>query len=295
LVGDLLNKGIAQKDKEAITIEVPGFFNQDKEPLPFLIRKSDGAYLYATTDLAALQFRLKELKANRIIYVTDSRQKLHFEMLFSAVKKTDWLNENKKLDHVAFGTILGENKKPFKTRSGEIVRLTELLEEAQKRASDIITARHPELPPEEIQQRAHILGIGALKYADLSTDLVKDYVFKWDQMLSFEGNTSPYLQNAYVRIQAIFRKGGIDPNHLKGTINIHTEEEHRLALKLIAFADVVKQVAEDLRPHKLCTYLYDLAAHFHQFYENCPIPIILIWQCANPAFVYRFVLPICLK
>jgi arginyl-tRNA synthetase len=271
LVEMLLQQGLAKKDKDAVIIDLPGFLNQDKEPLPFLIRKSDGAYLYATTDLAAAHFRLKELSANRIIYVTDARQKLHFQMLFAAIEKAGWLDAHHKVEHVAFGTILGEDKKPFKTRSGDVIRLIALIEEAEKRAQDIILTRHTDLSPEEIKERAHGLGIGALKYADLSNDLVKDYVFNWNQMLAFEGNTAPYLQNAYVRIQAIFRKGNIQTENLKGKINIRTSEERALALKALAFPDVIEQVAEDLRPHKLCTYLYELAAHFHHFYEVCPI------------------------
>jgi arginyl-tRNA synthetase len=271
LVNNLINQGVAQKDKEAVVITLPGFVNQDKEPLPLLIRKSDGGYLYATTDLAALHFRLKELKADRIVYITDARQKLHFQMLFAAAQKAGWLDATIHLDHLASGTVLGSDKKPFKTRSGEVVRLVELLDEAKDRARAIVEARHTDLSSAEVTHRAHCLGIGALKYADLSTDLVKDTIFNWDQMLSFEGNTAPYLQNAYVRIQAIFRKGEIDSKTLQGPVSANTFEERALILKALAFADVIEQVAADLRPHKLCTYLYELAACFHGFYENCPI------------------------
>jgi arginyl-tRNA synthetase len=271
LVEDLIQQGVAQKDKEAVVITLPGFVNQDKEPLPLLIRKSDGGYLYATTDLAALQFRLKELKAERIVYITDSRQKLHFQMLFAAAQKTGWLTSETHLDHLAFGTVLGADKKPFKTRSGEVVRLVELLDEAKDRARAIVEARHTDLAGAEVAHRAHCLGVGALKYADLSSDLVKDTIFNWDHMLSFEGNTAPYLQNAYVRIQAIFRKGEIEVTTLQGPISVSTLEERALILKALAFADVLDQVATDLRPHKLCTYLYELAACFHGFYEGCPI------------------------
>ncbi|MCC2667142.1 MAG: Arginyl-tRNA synthetase [Gammaproteobacteria bacterium] len=272
LVDDLVAKKLAQLDQGAVVMFLPGFVDQDKKPLPMLIKKSDGGYLYATTDLAAGCYRINELKADRLIYVIDARQSLHIQMLFSALHKIGCAKENTQLEHLSFVSVLGEDKKPFKTRSGESILLLDLIDEAEKRALKIIEERNPTLSAEEKQKAAHVIGVGALKYADLSNDLVRDYVFDWNKMLSFDGNTAPYLQNAYVRIQAIFRKGKIDVNSLKReSLNITAPEEHVLVLKVLEFSEVVLTVAEDLRPHKLCTYLFELAAKFHQFYEACPI------------------------
>ncbi len=272
LVEELLQNNIAQIDNGAAVIFMPEFVDQNKEPLPMLIRKSDGAFLYATTDLAAAEYRIKTLGASRIIIVTDARQKLHFHMLFAALKKIGLAHEHITLQHLAFGTVLGPDKKPFKTRSGETVKLADLLDEAERRALAIVSERNPDLSAQEKHHLAHVIGIGALKYADLSNDLVRDYVFDWDRLLSFEGNTAPYLQNAYVRIQAIFRKGTVETETLKQkTLSITAKEEHTLAIKLLEFSDVINTVANDLTPHKLCTYLYELASRFHQFYEACPI------------------------
>jgi len=207
-----------------------------------------------------------------VIYVVDARQKLHFAMLFAALKKTDWIKPSLQFNHVGFGAVLGADKKPFKTRSGETIKLIDLLHEAETRALRVMMKRHSGLSPQQKQQVAHVVGIGALKYADLATDLVRDYVFDWDKMLSFEGNTAPYLQNAYVRIQAIFRKGEIDSQVLVSqSLCLTTPQERSLAIKALTFGEVIQTVASELRPHKLCNYLFELAAEFHHFYEVCPV------------------------
>jgi arginyl-tRNA synthetase len=272
LVDELEKQGIAQKDDGATVIFLEGYVNPDNQPLPFIIQKKDGGYLYATTDLAAAKFRIKTLNATRLIYVTDARQKQHFSMLFDSVKKAGWANDNIKLEHLPFGAILGEEHKPLKTRSGELIRLTELLDKAQARAQEITLDKNPDLPNAQLLSIAHTLSIAALKYSDLRVDKVKDYVFSWDKMLSFEGNTAPYLQNAYVRIQSLFRKANVNIETL-GTysILIETLYEHVLVIRLLEFPELIYGVANDLALHKLCEYMYDIASSFHQFYEHCPI------------------------
>lgn len=262
----------AEIDAGALVIYVDGFVDPDGKPVPFLIRKNDGGYLYATTDLAALRYRTQQLGADWIIYVVDARQKQHFAMLFAAGKKVFDLPESMRLEHTAYGAVLGDNNKPLKTRSGESVKLIDLLNEAEKRAAEIVLQKHPELTPAELSVIARSVGIGALKYADLRADKIKDYVFDWDKMLAFEGNTGPYLQNAYVRIHAIFRKGNIDLAQVQNyTIKITSPVEHLLALKISALPDILDVVSHNLQIHTLCDYLYDLASTFHRFYEHCPV------------------------
>lgn len=265
-VNELIQLGLAHNSEEATVVPL------DEFPIPYLIQKKDGGYLYATTDIAAAKFRIETLKATRIIYLTDARQKQHFAMLFATLHKAKWINDNVRLEHIPFGAILGPDNKPFKTRSGESIKLISLLEEAEKRASAIATEKNSTLSKEDIQTIAHNIGIGALKYADLRSDKVKDYVFDWEKLLSFEGNTAPYLQNAYVRIRAIFRKGSIDPKNIQqAKIILNEEAEHTLAAKILNFPDVIYAVSDNLSLHSLCDYLYDLAAGYHKFYELCPI------------------------
>jgi arginyl-tRNA synthetase len=237
-----------------------------------IVRKTDGGYLYATTDLAAARWRIEQLRADRLIYVTDARQSQHFAMVFATLRASGWATDRVQLEHVPFGTVLGEDQKPFKTRSGEVVKLLELLDEAEQRAEAIINQKNPQLPQDQRRVIAHAVGIGALKYADLASDRIKDYVFSWDRMLAFDGNTAPYLQNAYVRIRSIFRKGGVDPAALdRRAIAVRDPAERALALQLLLFAPTVEAVGRTLEPHRLCTYLYDLANLFHKFYEGCPV------------------------
>lgn len=272
ITNDLEKRHIAEISDGALVIFLEGFVDPDNKPVPMIIRKKDGGYLYATTDLAAAKYRIETLKGNRIIYITDARQKQHFAMLFAAVDKAGWMTATAKLEHVPYGAVLGEDNRPFKTRSGETISLISLLDEAEERAATLATAKNPELSKDQIKTIAKAIGVGALKYADLRADKVKDYVFSWDKMLSFDGNTAPYLQNAYVRTRSIFRTGKIDLNSLKTEKIIIAEPvEHLLAVKLLEFSDIVPSIAHDLGLHRLCEYLYDVAATFHKFYEHCPI------------------------
>ena len=263
---------LASVSEGAVCVFPEGFADRDGQPLPMIVQKSDGGYLYATTDLAAARYRVAELGAQRIVYVTDSRQAQHFKMLFTVLRQTGWAPADVRLDHVPFGTVLGKDKKPFKTREGGTVKLSDVLDEAEQRAFDLVTAKNAELPEAERRQIAHTIGVGALKYADLSNDRIKDYVFDWDRMLALEGNTAPYLQYSYARIQSIFRKAEEAGVRGQGSrVSVAEPAERALALKLLGFAAVVDAVAESLEPHRLCTYLYELAAAFHSFYEQCPV------------------------
>ena len=252
----------------------PLFRNPEDEPLPFLIRKSDGAYLYATTDLAAIRYRVRELHADRIVYVTDARQSLHFEMLFATARGAGWTRPADKthevrLEHVTFGSILGEDNRPLKTRSGENVKLADLLAEAEERAFAVVTEKNPQLPEAQRRRIAHSVGIGAVKYADLSKDRVSDYVFSWDRMLALEGNTAPYIQYAHARIRSIFRKAGARGDGRK--LILGTPHELALAKHVARFGELIDPMAVELKPHILCNYLYDLAVKFSGFFENCPV------------------------
>lgn len=260
VVSELLEKGIATRSEGAVVVQVPGF------EAPLLIQKSDGSYLYGTTDLAALRFRLTELRANEVIYTHDSRQSQHFAQVFWTARQAGWVSQAE-LEYAPFGTMLGEDGKPFKTRSGETVKLKDLLDEAQERALQVVSKR---TEFSETQQRdvAHAVGIGAVKYADLSKDRVSDYVFSWERMLALEGNTAPYLQYAHARIRSIFFKGGQSSS---GKIMLDSPFEQSLAKHVLRFGDVLTLVSRELKPHHLCAYLYELASKFSGFYENCPV------------------------
>ncbi|MPN02628.1 Arginine--tRNA ligase [bioreactor metagenome] len=235
-----------------------------------MVQKSDGAANYTTTDLATLAYRLATWHPDEIIYVTDGRQQLHFQQIFAAFKK--WRPEaTTRLAHVWFGSILGEDGKPFKTRSGEVIRLSDLLNEAEERALEVVNAKSPELPLEARREIARIVGLGAVKYADLSPNRQSDYVFSWSKMLALSGNTAPYLQYAYARIQSIFRKGNFQPGQCAGKVQLREAQEIALARHLLNFGLILEAVAEEYRPNFLCNYLYELAGHFTAFYENCPV------------------------
>ncbi len=272
VINALESAGQLKQSQGAKVVYPEGFKDEEGNPFPMIVCKSDGGFLYATTDLAALRYRMHDLKADRIVYVTDSRQSQHFAMVFQTVNQCDWKPEKVQLDHVAFGTVLGPDRKPFKTRSGDTVKLIDLMEEAVNRAASVMAEKTSDLSADEQQNVARVVGIGALKYADLSSDRIKDYVFDWDRMLALEGNTAPYLINAYVRIQSIFRKGEIDVATVDASkIKLGEDAEKALALKLLQFGSVVQSVASSLEPHRLCTYLYELASGFHSFYEKCPV------------------------
>jgi len=286
VVDDLQKEGIAEKSDGAVCVFPEGFKNKEGEPLPFIIQKSDGAYLYATTDLAAIRYRVNELKAKRIIYVTDSRQKLHFEMLFAVARKAGWDIKQKIEDggqktefaHVMFGSVLGEDGSPLKTRSGENVKLKDLLDEAIERAKKVVEQKNPELSPEEKEKIAKAVGIGAVKYADFSNNRTSDYVFSFDKMLAMDGNTAPYMQYAYARISSIMEKGKKERviNTEKEiseiiTLNLSEPDELDLAKHLIRYGEAIQAAASDYRPNYLTAYLYELAQKFSAFYTNCPV------------------------
>lgn len=274
VIAALKSRGLLQASEGAQVVFPEGFADRDGKPLPLIVQKSDGGYLYATTDLAAAHYRIEKLHADRIVYVTDSRQAQHFAMVFAVLRMMGWAGEKVKLDYVPFGTVLGADRKPFKTRDGGTVKLAALLEEAEQRAMKVIEAKDSDLTSDERAATARVLGIGAVKYADLATDRIKDYVFDWNRMLAMDGNTAPYLVNAYVRIKSIFRKAGIDAaaNTVSPSdIRCDDVAERALAMKLLQYPSIVDAVAQSLEPHRLCNYLYEVASAYHQFYERCPV------------------------
>lgn len=271
VVADLQSKGLAQTSEGAQVVFLEELANKDGEPSVAIVQKSDGGYLYATTDLAALRYRQDALSADRILYFVDARQALHLQQVFTIARKAGFVKADTSLEHLAFGTMMGEDGKPFKTRTGGTVKLAALLEEAVERAAQLIAEKDPDLDGEARQQVARKVGIGAVKYADLSKNRSSDYIFNWDTMLSFEGNTAPYLQYAYSRIQSIFRKAAVDPQAFKAQLQLQHDSEIALAIKLLQFAEAVEQVASDCMPNVLCAYLYELASEYMSFYEACPI------------------------
>jgi len=262
VVDELLNKGIAEQSQGAVVVKNPKISEE-----PFLIRKSDGAFLYGTTDLAALQSRILELHADRIIYVTDGRQQLHFQWLFDTAIR--W-GKTVPLEHVWFGSILGPDRKPLKSRDGSPIKLVDLLNEAKDRAKKILLEKRPDLDEKTLQTKSELLGIASLKYADQMPGRNLDYVFTWEKLLAFDGNTAPYILNAYVRSRSILRKAGLNapPSH---TIHLEEPAEEELSRHLLRFSDVVELAASDRKPHHLCGYLFETAGLFHRFFENCPV------------------------
>ena len=277
VVGELKRQGVAVQSEGAVCVFPPGFENKEGNPLAFMIQKSDGAYLYATTDLAALRYRVNELKADKIIYVTDSRQKLHFEMLFATARMAGWAPEKVELVHVMFGSVLREDGTPLKTREGENVKLKDLLDEAVERARKIVEEKNPDLLAKQKEKIAKAVGIGAVKYADFSNNRTSDYVFSFDKMLAMDGNTAPYMQYAYARVKSIERKAqerGIDAEgELADLQSIHLTEPAELDLgkHLIRYGEAIQAAAADYRPNYLTAYLYELAQKFSSFYTNCPV------------------------
>jgi len=279
VVADLQERGHAQESDGAVCVFPKGFKNKEGEALPFIIQKSDGAYLYATTDLAALRYRVNELGADAIVYVTDSRQKLHFEMLFAVGRMAGWVGEDVELSHVMFGSILGDDGTPLKTRSGENVKLKELLDEAVERAKAVVEQKNPELTDEKKCRIASAVGIGAVKYADYSNNRTSDYVFSFEKMLAMEGNTAPYMQYAYARIKSIERKAeskdvdiAIELAGLK-ELSLTEPAELDLAKHIIRYGEAIASAAGDYRPNYLTSYLYELAQKFSTFYTSCPVLI----------------------
>lgn len=254
----------------ALCVFPSGFKTKEGQPLPLIVRKSDGGYGYATTDLAALRYRLAELHATRLLYVVGAPQEQHLAMLFTAARELGWLKPPARAEHVAFGSVLGPDKKMLKSRSGDAVRLVDLLDEAILRAREVLSERVVDLSDEEKDALARTVGIGSVKYADLSSDRVKDYVFDPARMVSFDGNTAGYLQYAHARIRSIMRKAAAEGS-VPGEIKIAEPVEQKLAMTLLAFGATVKAVESTLEPHKLAGHLYQVACAFTSFYETCPI------------------------
>ena len=271
VVEDLFQRGIASESDGAKVVFLPELADKNGNPSPMIIQKSGGGYLYSSTDLAALRYRVNELNADRVLYFIDARQSLHMKQVFITGRKAGYAPRSVSLEHHPFGTMMGTDGRPFKTRSGGTVKLADLLIEAVQRAEKLVRDKNDGLNETEIESISRKVGIGAIKYADLSITRTNDYIFDWDTMLSFEGNTAPYLQYAYTRIRSIFRKAGINSTELTSHIKITENQEKTLALKLLQFESVIDQVAADCYPHTLCSYLYELASAFMSFYENCPV------------------------
>ncbi len=249
-----------------------GFNNRDGDPLPLIIRKGDGGYNYATSDLACVIDRTERLGASLLIYVVGAPQAQHLKMVEAVATQAGWLTPPAQMMHVAFGNVLGSDGKMLKSRVGDTVKLAALLEEAVERATVAIAQKNPEMAVDERSQVAHMIGIGAVKYSDLSTDRVKDYVFDWERMLSFDGNTAPYLQYAHARMCSIFRRAGVERISVRsvGPI-IFDGREHTLAIRILQFDSAVWDALDKYSPHRLCTYLFELATDFTAFYEHCPV------------------------
>ena len=270
IVDDLKARGIAVEDQGALVVFLHELADKEGNPSPFIIQKTGGGFLYATTDLAACQYRSHELNVDRIIIFTDARQALHFKQVELVARKAGLLRAETAYEHCPFGTMMGEDGKPFKTRTGGTVKLAELLEEAVVRAEAVVKGKSTELSAEEIAEVARKVGIGAVKFADLSKNRTSDYIFSWDAMLSFEGATAPYLQYAYTRVSSILRRAGISDS-FSATLQLAEQQEKQLALKVLQFEETLQQVMKDAQPNLLCNYLYELASQYMSFYEACPI------------------------
>ncbi|AHG74917.1 Arginyl-tRNA synthetase [Mannheimia varigena USDA-ARS-USMARC-1296] len=271
IVADLKTKGLAVEDEGALVVFLDEFKNKDGDPMGVIVQKKDGGFLYTTTDIAAAKYRYETLKADRALVFSDSRQAQHMQQAWLITRKAGYVPENFSLEHPFFGMMLGKDGKPFKTRSGGTVKLKDLLDEAVERADALISVRSTDLTAEEKAAVVEAVAIGSVKYSDLSKNRTTDYVFDWDNMLTFEGNTAPYMQYAYTRIRSIFARAGIDESTLSGSIQLLEPKERSLAVKLLQFEEALNGVAKDGMPHILCQYLYELAGEFSSFYEACPI------------------------
>ncbi|ANF25553.1 arginine--tRNA ligase [Stutzerimonas stutzeri] len=271
IVESLKAKGLLSESNGAQCVFLDEFKNAEGNPLPVIVQKAGGGYLYATTDLASMRYRSQQLNADRALYFVDQRQALHFQMAFEVARRAGFVREGMQLEHMGFGTMNGADGRPFKTRDGGTVKLVDLLDEAEQRAYSLVKGKNPDLDEAELRQIARAVGIGAIKYADLSKHRTSDYSFNFEQMLSFEGNTAPYLLYAYTRVASVFRKLGTGMDGLAGGIRLDAEQEQALGAKLAQFTEVLNGVGEKGVPHLLCSYLYELAGLFSSFYEHCPI------------------------
>ncbi|MEG1210968.1 MAG: arginine--tRNA ligase [Leclercia sp.] len=272
IVADLKAKGLAVESEGATVVFLDEYKNKEGEPMGVIIQKKDGGYLYTTTDIACAKYRYETLHADRVLYYIDSRQHQHLMQAWTIVRKAGYVPDSVPLEHHMFGMMLGKDGKPFKTRAGGTVKLADLLDEALERARRLVAEKNPDMPADELEKLATAVGIGAVKYADLSKNRTTDYVFDWDNMLAFEGNTAPYMQYAYTRVLSVFRKAGLDESVLANAAVVITEDrEAQLAARLLQFEETLSVVARDGTPHVMCAYLYDLAGLFSGFYEHCPI------------------------
>ena len=271
IVSDLQDKGLAVDSEGAVVVYLDEYKNKDGDPMGVIIRKKDGGYLYTTTDIACAKYRYETLGADRVLYYIDSRQHQHLMQAWTIVRKAGYVPDSVALEHHAFGMMLGKDGKPFKTRAGGTIKLSDLLDEAIVRARELILSKNPNLPDEELEQLVNAVGIGAIKYADLSKSRTTDYIFDWDNMLAFEGNTAPYMQYAYTRVASIFKRADIDVDSLTQPMVLTEDRETALATRLLQFEEVLTTVAREGTPHMMCAYLYDLAGLFSGFYEDCPI------------------------
>ncbi len=271
IVADLKTQGLAVESEGAYVVFLDEFKNKEGEPLGVIVQKRDGGFLYTTTDIAAAKYRCHTLKADRALVFSDSRQAQHMQQAWLITRKAGYVPDSFSLEHHYFGMMLGKDGKPFKTRTGGTVKLVDLLDEAESRADKLISEKNPNLTPDEKKAVVEAVAIGSVKYADLSKNRTTDYIFDWDNMLTFEGNTAPYMQYAYTRVSSIFNRANIDPKTLMGEIVLADNRERALALKLLQFEEAVSIVAKEGTPHVLCQYLYELAGTFSTFYEACPI------------------------
>lgn len=272
IVADLKAKGLAVESEGATVVFLDEYKNKEGEPMGVIIQKKDGGYLYTTTDIACAKYRYETLHADRVLYYIDSRQHQHLMQAWTIVRKAGYVPDSVPLEHHMFGMMLGKDGKPFKTRAGGTVKLADLLDEALERARRLVAEKNPDMSADELKNLAKVVGIGAVKYADLSKNRTTDYVFDWDNMLAFEGNTAPYMQYAYTRVLSVFRKAGIDENAMNDApVVIAEDREAQLAARLLQFEETLSVVAREGTPHVMCAYLYDLAGLFSGFYEHCPI------------------------
>ena len=271
VVEDLRDKGLLVESNGAQCVFLEEFKNKDGQITPVIVQKSDGGYLYATSDLAAVRYRAGTLAADRILYIVDARQSLHLQQVFAVARAAGYAPETTALEHHAFGAILGADNRPFKTRTGGVVKLMDVLEEGVARAFAQVSEKNPDMDEAERRQIARVIGIGSIKYMELSFNRTSDYVFDWDKMLALDGNTAPYMLYSYARIKSMFRRAGVDGDALDGAIIVGERAESALAIKLLQFPEVIEVVAHQCYPHVLCNYLYELADAFMKFYEQCPV------------------------
>ncbi|HHR9453849.1 TPA: arginine--tRNA ligase [Salmonella enterica subsp. enterica serovar Newport] len=272
IVADLKAKGLAVESEGATVVFLDEFKNKEGDPMGVIIQKKDGGYLYTTTDIACAKYRYETLHADRVLYYIDSRQHQHLMQAWTIVRKAGYVPDSVPLEHHMFGMMLGKDGKPFKTRAGGTVKLADLLDEALERARRLVAEKNPDMPADELEKLANAVSIGAVKYADLSKNRTTDYIFDWDNMLAFEGNTAPYMQYAYTRVLSVFRKADIDEQALASApVIISEDREAQLAARLLQFEETLTVVAREGTPHVMCAYLYDVAGLFSGFYEHCPI------------------------